>query len=56
MDKSYIVYLQDEGVYGEVISYGLYASTVVYSKKGIKYEVIVLNEDLDFIFLKEEEE
>lgn len=56
MDRHFIVYLPEEGVYGEVISYGSYASTVRYSEGGIQYEVLILNEDLDFIFSIEEEE
>jgi hypothetical protein len=56
MDKHFIVYLPDEKVYGEVISYGSYASTVRYTDGGIEYEVVVLNEDLDFMFSIEEEE
>lgn len=56
MDKTFVVYLPDEEVYAEVISYGTYASTVVYSKGGVRYEVMVLNEEIEFIFSKEEEE
>jgi hypothetical protein len=41
-----IVYLQDERVYGIIVSYGAYASKVRYMKNGIYYEVIVENEDI----------
>lgn len=50
MDKHFIVFIPEEGVYGEVISLGSYASMVEYSVSGINYKVMMLNEDLDFIY------
>ena len=48
--KYTIVYLPDEKVYGEVVSYGTYASKIRYSKMGIEYQVVVLNEDFDLVY------
>lgn len=56
MDKHIIAYFPEEQVYVDVISYGSYASKIVYSKDGLSYETVVLNEELDFIFSIEEEE
>lgn len=44
-----IVYLPDEKVYGEVVSFGTYASKVHYVKNGFEYELVMLNEDFDII-------
>lgn len=51
-----IVYIPDEAVYGRVISYGTYHSIVKYAVGGIDYEVIMLNDDLDFLEEIETEE
>jgi hypothetical protein len=44
-----IVYLPDEKVYGEVVSFGTYASKVHYIKDGFEYELVMLNEDFDVV-------
>jgi hypothetical protein len=41
-----VVFLQDEGVYAHVVSYGAYASRVRYVQRGISYEIVVENEDI----------
>lgn len=41
-----IVYLQDEQVFGIIVSYGAYVSRVRYTKDGVSYDVIVENEDI----------
>jgi len=43
------VYLADEEVYGEVLSFGTYASTVHYVKDGHEYELLMLNEDFEIV-------
>ena len=40
------VYLQDEQVFGIIVSYGAYVSRVRYTKDGVSYDVIVENEDI----------
>lgn len=46
-DRPYpVVYLQDEQVFGTIISYGAYVSRVHYIKDGTSYEVFVENEDI----------
>jgi hypothetical protein len=42
-----IIYLQDEGVFGIIVSYGAYFSRVRYFKDGISYDVLVENEDMN---------
>jgi hypothetical protein len=44
-----IVYIQDEEVYGEVLSFGTYASTVHYLKDGFEYKLLMLNEDFEVV-------
>jgi len=44
-----IVFIEDEEVYGEVISFGTYASRVHFTKNGFDYEVHMLNEDFEII-------
>lgn len=44
-----IVYLPEEEVYGEVLSFGTYASTVHYVIDGFEYEAFLLNEDFDIV-------
>lgn len=56
MDKHIMAYFPEEESYVDVISYGSYASRIKYFKDGLSYEVVVLNEELDFIFSIEEEE
>lgn len=41
-----VVYLQDEQVFGIIISYGAYVSRVRYVKDEVWYDVIVENEDI----------
>lgn len=41
-----IVFLQDEQVFGTIVSYGAHVSKVKYVKDGISYEVWVENEDI----------
>ena len=44
-DKTIIVFLHDERVYGEIESLGLYLSKVKYTKDGKEYEELIENED-----------
>ena len=44
-----IVYIQDEEVYGEVLSFGTYVSTVHYLKDGFEYKLLMLNEDFEVV-------
>lgn len=44
-----IIYIPDERVYGEIISYGTYASKIRYSRDGIEYQILMLNEDFEII-------
>lgn len=41
-----IVFLQDEQVFGTIVSYGAHASKVKYEKNGVSFEVWVENEDI----------
>lgn len=41
-----IVFLQDEQVFGTIVSYGAHASKVRYVKYGVSFEVWVENEDI----------
>lgn len=45
----YIVYIPDEQCYGTTSSFGAYASLVKYTKNGLGYETLILNEDLIFL-------
>lgn len=44
-----IVYIHDDGIYGELISEGAFASMVRYSLGGVLFEVLMLNEDFDVV-------
>jgi hypothetical protein len=44
-----MIYLYDYGILGELIKYNTYASTVAYQMDGIRYEIIMLNEDFEII-------
>lgn len=44
-----MVYLYEQGVLGELISYNAHASTVGYSINGTYCEVMILNEDFEII-------
>ena len=50
------VYIPDEKEYGYVVSLGSYVSIVHYVSGGIMYEVLMLNDDLDFLEEVETEE
>lgn len=41
-----IVYLQDEQVFGIIVSHSAYVSKVKYIKNGVSFEVWVENEDI----------
>jgi hypothetical protein len=45
----FVVYIPDENCYGVTESMGAHVSTVSYTKNGMSYEVMVLNEDLIFV-------
>lgn len=52
VEKNYsytIVYIPDEKVYGEAVSFGTYASKVHFIKDGFEYSVVLLNEDFEVI-------
>lgn len=56
----FIVYIPDEECTGLVKELGAYASRVSFHKRGMSYEIVILNEDLIFledisISLEEEE-
>ena len=44
-----IVYIPDENIYGELLSFGYIASVVSYFKDGVTHEVIMLNEDFEIV-------
>lgn len=44
-EVSPIVYIEDEGVYGIIVSYGAFVSRVKYMKDGILYDVLIENEE-----------
>lgn len=44
-EVSPIIYIEDENVYGIVVSYGAYVSRVKYMKDGILYDVLIENEE-----------
>ena len=44
-----IVYIQDENIYGYLLSEGVYASTIKYNKLGVEYEVMILNDEFEII-------
>lgn len=41
-----IVFLQDEQVFGTIVTQGAFASKVKYEKNGVSFEVWVENEDI----------
>lgn len=44
--SSPFVYLQDEQVFGIIVSFGAFASRVIYVKDQISYDVVVENSDI----------
>lgn len=42
------VWIPEEKVYGILINYGAYYSTVVYSVGGITYEVVMDNDEFEY--------
>ena len=44
-----IVYLEDEESYGYLVSEGVYASRVKFTKLGVEYDVMILNEEFEVI-------
>jgi hypothetical protein len=44
-----IVYLEDEDSYGYLVSEGVYASRIRFTKLGIEHDVMVLNEEFEVI-------
>ena len=44
-----IVYIEDESVYGYLISEGAYASLIRYNKYGVEYNVMMLNDEFEII-------
>ena len=50
-----IIYIYDENVYGEIISYGVHASLVKYFVLGIQYEVVLENIEFEVIQNKGDE-
>lgn len=44
-----MVYLYDQGVLGQLISYNAHASLVKYQINGIEYETMVLNDDFEIV-------
>lgn len=41
-----LIYLQSEGVFAIIVSYGAYASVVRYEKEGQVWEVLVENDEI----------
>ncbi|NBO23150.1 hypothetical protein EBU94_07435 [bacterium] len=48
LDSS-IVYIYDERCFGNLISYGAYASRINYKKKGIEYTVDLFNDEFEIV-------
>jgi hypothetical protein len=44
-----VVYIEDENIYGYLLSEGLYASRIQYSKLGVEYDVMILNDEFEII-------
>jgi hypothetical protein len=44
-----IVYIEDEDIYGEIVSHGAYASKIHYLKDGFEYEIILLNDEFEIV-------
>lgn len=44
-----MVYLYEEGILGNLLSYGAYMSKIGYELNGICHEVMMLNEDFEVI-------
>jgi hypothetical protein len=44
-EVSPIVYIEDEGVFGIIVSYGAFVSRVKYMKDGTLYDVLIENEE-----------
>lgn len=44
-----VVYIDDEEVYGYLLSEGVYASRVIYSKYGVEHNVMILNDEFEII-------
>ena len=49
MPKSRMVFLKEERVYAELITAGAHASRVKYRYGGVEYEVLVENEEIEFL-------
>lgn len=49
MSENELVWIHSENTYGELISRGAWASTVRFIKDTIMFEVMIENEDLDFV-------
>ena len=49
MPKSRMVFLKEESVYAELITAGAHASRVKYRYGGVEYEVLVENEEIEFL-------
>jgi hypothetical protein len=44
-----VVYIEYENIYGYLLSEGLYASRIQYSKLGVEYDVMILNDEFEII-------
>lgn len=49
MSTPEIVWLEEERTYAELLSLGAFFSTVRYTREGIDYEVLVSNDEFDYI-------
>jgi hypothetical protein len=49
MSENELVWIHSENIHGELISRGAWASTVRFLKDGNLFEIMIENEDLDFI-------
>jgi len=49
MSKNELVWIHSEDTYGELISRGAWASKIKFIKDRTLFEVLIENEDLDFI-------
>lgn len=47
--KYALVYLTEERVYGELLSYGVYASKIKYKKGAFLYELYILNDEFEIL-------
>ena len=49
MSKSRTVFLKDEEIYATLVSYGAHTSRIKYVYGGVEYDVVVENDEIEFL-------